>query len=490
MRRALGAAAVAGAATMALELLTARRLAPAFGLTLTTWAMLISATLLAGAAGALVGARLARSASHARLATVLAIGAVVTALDAVLGAVLVDALAAAPVEVGAGLASLALVGPAVVAFAAVPPLAVALGARDHAAGPVAGRVLAASTAGSLVGTLGTALGLLSVLGVATSTAVVAAGCAVTALVCGRGARRAVAVALVAAGAALASAHDASPGADVLLLRASAHGDVVLRARGASVVLEVDGVAQGTRGPFDAGLAVQRAAGQWSAALPILHPRATRALVVGLGAGALTDGLAAAGLDVTTIDVNPVLVDVVRARWGIAGRVVVGDGRAALRHVDGDFDVVVFDAFQGEGLPWHLLTREAFAALRARLAPDGLVVVHLVGRPDHRVTGAVAATLRDVWAHGLALRTPRGASVEDLFLFASDAPVRWPPHPEPRAPPRSSRREAPCSATTTARSTAGTNRWPARCAPRVARADDARRPPASREPRGSREVATR
>jgi len=56
-------------------------------------------------------------------------------------------------------------------------------------------------------------------------------------------------------------------------------------------------------------------------------------------------------------------------------------------------------------------------------------VHLVGRADHRVTGAVAATLRAVWAHGLARRTPRGAAVEALFLFASDAPVRWPPRPE-------------------------------------------------------------
>jgi hypothetical protein len=38
MRYAWVAAAVAGAATMALVVLTARRLAPAFGLTLSAWA--------------------------------------------------------------------------------------------------------------------------------------------------------------------------------------------------------------------------------------------------------------------------------------------------------------------------------------------------------------------------------------------------------------------------------------------------------------------
>ena len=76
MRYAWVAAAVAGAATMALEVLTARRLAPAFGLTLSTWAVLIAATLLAGAVGALVGARFGGRPSRSGIATALAIAAV------------------------------------------------------------------------------------------------------------------------------------------------------------------------------------------------------------------------------------------------------------------------------------------------------------------------------------------------------------------------------------------------------------------------------
>ncbi len=148
------AAAVAGAATMALEVLTARRLAPAFGLTLSTWAVLIAATLLAGAVGALLGARFGGRPSRSGLAKALAVAACAAAFDAAAGAAVVRGLSGASPDLGAGLASLVLVGPAVAALAAVPPLAIALGAQDRPAGTIAGRVLAASTAGSLVGTLG------------------------------------------------------------------------------------------------------------------------------------------------------------------------------------------------------------------------------------------------------------------------------------------------------------------------------------------------
>lgn len=424
------AAAVAGAATMALEVLTARRLAPAFGLTLSTWAVLIAATLLAGAVGALLGARFGGRPSRSGLAKALTVAACAAAFDAAAGAAVVRGLSGASPDLGAGLASLVLVGPAVAALAAVPPLAIALGAQDRPAGTIAGRVLAASTAGSLVGTLGVALVVLPLAGVARSTLGVAILCAVTALgVARRRAAYVVILAVVGASGAAWSAFDDPPDLDVVVARASPFGDVVLRARGPSLVLEVDGVAQGTRGPLVDGLAALRARGQASAALPILHPRARRALVIGLGAGALTTGLADAGLDVTTVDVNPVLVEVVAARWGIPGRVVVDDGRRASRSLAPGFDAVVLDAFQGEGVPWHLLTREAFEALRPRLAPGAIVVVHLVGRAEHRVTGAVSATLRATWPHGLAVRSTRGGALDDLFLWASDAPLSWPPHPE-------------------------------------------------------------
>jgi spermidine synthase len=58
-------------------------------------------------------------------------------------------------------------------------------------------------------------------------------------------------------------------------------------------------------------------------------------------------------------------------------VVIGDGRLSLgREPDGTFDALVVDAFSGDAIPAHLLTREAFALYFRKLKPDGLLLMHV------------------------------------------------------------------------------------------------------------------
>ena len=44
-----------------------------------------------------------------------------------------------------------------------------------------------------------------------------------------------------------------------------------------------------------------------------------------------------------------------------------------------FDVLVIDAFSGDAIPVHLLTREAFALYARHLKPDGILAVHISNR---------------------------------------------------------------------------------------------------------------
>lgn len=58
-------------------------------------------------------------------------------------------------------------------------------------------------------------------------------------------------------------------------------------------------------------------------------------------------------------------------------VVEGDGRLALDQVRGEpFDVLVLDAFSGDAIPVHLLTREAMRIYRRHLATDGVIIIHV------------------------------------------------------------------------------------------------------------------
>ncbi len=64
-------------------------------------------------------------------------------------------------------------------------------------------------------------------------------------------------------------------------------------------------------------------------------------------------------------------------------VVLGDGRLSLsreaEREEPGWDLLVLDAFSGDAIPVHLLTAEAFDLYRRRLAPGGVLAVHISNR---------------------------------------------------------------------------------------------------------------
>jgi len=55
--------------------------------------------------------------------------------------------------------------------------------------------------------------------------------------------------------------------------------------------------------------------------------------------------------------------------------VIGDGREFLNRCAKRYDSVVMDAFLGDSCPSHLMTREAFEAIRRVLRPEGTLVIN-------------------------------------------------------------------------------------------------------------------
>lgn len=105
-------------------------------------------------------------------------------------------------------------------------------------------------------------------------------------------------------------------------------------------------------------------------------------LVGLGTGTL---LAYARPEDTVLiyEINPNVVDVAERFFSFIGdspatvERVVADARMALeREPDRHFDVLVLDAFSGDAIPLHLLTREALAIYRRHLRPDGILAINI------------------------------------------------------------------------------------------------------------------
>lgn len=61
-------------------------------------------------------------------------------------------------------------------------------------------------------------------------------------------------------------------------------------------------------------------------------------------------------------------------------VVLGDARLQMEiEPPQNYDVLVLDAFTGDSVPVHLLTKEAFEIYRRHLKPDGVMVVHITNQ---------------------------------------------------------------------------------------------------------------
>jgi len=110
------------------------------------------------------------------------------------------------------------------------------------------------------------------------------------------------------------------------------------------------------------------------------PADGRICAVGLGAGSLAV-YTRPGQRMTWFEVDPVVVRAAERHFHFLRtapgeqEIVIGDARRTLQDVEADCDLVLIDAFSGDAVPTHLLTREALAVYRRALSPDGVLAFH-------------------------------------------------------------------------------------------------------------------
>jgi hypothetical protein len=128
-------------------------------------------------------------------------------------------------------------------------------------------------------------------------------------------------------------------------------------------------------------------GRAYAALVAAGKSPKRVGAIGLGAGEIAC-YRADGQDWTFFEIDPAVVRIAASgQWfrylpecAPNARIVLGDGRLMLaRESAASFDLLVLDAFASDSIPTHLVTREAFKLYLEKLAPEGVVLVHISNR---------------------------------------------------------------------------------------------------------------
>lgn len=430
---------------MVVEIAAGRLLAPHVGMSLYTWTAIIAVVVGGFSIGHLWGGRLAdrlpaRAEGHRAVAWLLA-GCVAAAAAAV---PILRWLA--PILAGDGIQPLAaILGLSLAAFlapsllvGAVSPIVTAMAVRDAPpaqVGRVIGRLSALGAAGAIAGTL--AAGFVAVpeagsvatmLGSAALYAVLAVGHALAARRRGLAAALSTALLLpLGAGAGPWQANCERESA-YFCLRAE---EVAFPGVGPGRVLVLDHLAHGINLRDEPTILVQ----------PYLHladellvlrglPAAPRAFFAGGGAMTLPRAWAqdAPRGDYLVAEIDPAVIAFARDRlWFAPGapvRVVEQDARVAMQAIPPEprLDVVLADAFLDLAMPAHLATREWHQAVRARLAPGGAYVAHVLeDRADPRFLLALVRTLGldfpvvEVWVEA---RAAEGRRVSYVVL-ASD-----------------------------------------------------------------------
>jgi MFS family permease len=108
-------------------------------------------------------------------------------------------------------------------------------------------------------------------------------------------------------------------------------------------------------------------------------------VIGLGAGVIASWMKP-GDALVFYEISPRVVDIAQREFtflhdtAAKTELVMGDGRLSLeREPPRQYDVMGIDAFSGDSIPMHLVTREAMALYVKHLKPDGVIVFQATNR---------------------------------------------------------------------------------------------------------------
>jgi SAM-dependent methyltransferase len=108
-------------------------------------------------------------------------------------------------------------------------------------------------------------------------------------------------------------------------------------------------------------------------------------VIGLGAGVIAAWMKP-GDRLVFYEISPRVVDIARREFTFLEdssakiEVILGDGRLSLeREPARGYDVLGIDAFSGDSIPMHLVTREAMKIYLKHLKPDGVIVFQATNR---------------------------------------------------------------------------------------------------------------
>ncbi|MCE2968825.1 MAG: fused MFS/spermidine synthase [Burkholderiales bacterium] len=157
----------------------------------------------------------------------------------------------------------------------------------------------------------------------------------------------------------------------------------------------------------------------------IKPGPRKVGIVGLGAGVVA-AYGRAGDEMVFYEISPKVVEIQARDFSFLNDtpaktdVVLGDGRLSLeREAPRGYDVLGIDAFSGDSIPMHLVTREAMQLYLKHLAPDGVIVFQATNRYID-IMPVIQRHAQELGLHAMLVTdTPESRDGADYWLSSTD-----------------------------------------------------------------------
>ena len=434
--------AAVAAASLVVEIVAGRLLAPYLGMSLYTWTAVIAVVLAGFSAGHWAGGRIAeRPVGRALALTAWAmVGAALTTAGAIFllrwsaGGIITTLNH--PLAAIAALTALVFFLPSFFAGIPAPVLAkVAVEAQPGRSGRALGAMFAAGALGAIAGTLLAGFLFISWLGSGGTLVTVTAVYALLAAAAYGAARRAgdgpstpaaavgVVLALGLGGTGLAQPDPCTRESDYFCIRVL---DVSAEAGETARLMVLDHLGHGISvkdSPYR--MLTPHASILDSLARAHMAGRPFDAFFIGGGSYSIPRAWAAdaaVAASATVAEIDPMVTETaVKEFWfdPASARIIHDDARRVLQLNPEAYDVIIGDAFTDIAVPAHLVTREFFELVAARLKPGGVYLMNVIDFADRLdALAAVLRTLRDVFpvVEVWAERAPPGPDARLVFII--------------------------------------------------------------------------
>ena len=428
---------ISGASVLGIEILGTRLLGPFYGVSIFLWSALITVTLVALAIGYWIGGRWAdRRPSSAGLAYLLAIAGAWIVLIPWMRTPLLTLVEPLGLRSAVLAAAFILFAPPLSLLGMVTPLAIRLKtASVNEVGRAAGDIFAISTIASVLSALAVGFWLIPLVGVSRLTRLIGVlllGAAALAWILesrrsAKHVRQGVTVALLLiAGLFIAGIRSGERDPAIIALRESAYSELRVVDRAQRRFLLIDGGIHTIVDP--------QSGETYFTYVPVIdvakcfYEQPGTMCLVGLGGGSVARSFHRDGWSVDAVEIDPEVEAIARDHFDLedAARVYVMDGRRYFRERKDRYDLIVVDAFGSSAIPFHLVSREAFALMSDRLTPNGLLVMNVeaVGWNDPLIA-ALVKTLRTRFENVAALPTAEPPdALGNVILFAAHRPLEF------------------------------------------------------------------